>query len=485
LLDTSPCFIPCVMSDLPPIPEPLWGTVPPEAQAAIRALLTTLERRIADLEERVNKNSTNSSKPPSSDPPTVKRRPPATASGKKPGGQPGHRHHPRALAPPEKLRQVIECKPQECRRCGHQLHGDDPEPIRHQVAEVPPVQPVVDEYRLHRLVCPRCHRSTCAALPPGVPEGAFGHRLRAILSVLAGGYRLGKRPIRQLALDLFGLSISTGMICRLERQGSIELTAPVEQLREHVRQADSSHIDETSWKQGRGKMWLWVAVTKLVTVFTIAPTRGADVAKGMLGCAARKVVISDRLKSYAWIKRRQFCWAHLRRDFQAMIDRGGEAGEVGQRLLEHSDALFGWWHRVRDGKLARSSFQTYVAMMRPCLREDLERGAACACSKTAGTCRELLSGETHLWTFVRVEGVEPTNNHAERALRHGVIYRKLSGGTASESGSRFVERMLSVVATCRQQDIDVLEYLTRCYQASLDGQPAPSLLPSASSTQVA
>jgi transposase len=473
------------MSDSPPIPEPLWDTVPPEAQAAIRALLTTLERRIADLEERVNKNSTNSSKPPSSDPPSVKRRPPATASGKKPGGQPGHRHHPRALVPPERLRQVIRCKPQQCRRCGHELHGDDPEPIRHQVAEVPPVRPVVDEYRLHRLECPRCHRSTCAALPPGVPTGAFGHRLRAILSVLAGGYRLGKRPIRQLAFDLFGLSISTGMICRLERQGAIELTAPVEQLREHVRRADSAHIDETSWKQGRDKMWLWAAVTKLVTVFTIAPTRGAEVAKGMLGCAARKVVISDRLKSYNWIKRRQFCWAHLRRDFQAMIDRGGEAGEVGQRLLEHSDALFEWWHRVRAGTLARSSFQTYVAMMRPFMQEDLERGAACGCPKTAGTCRELLSGETHLWTFVRVEGVEPTNNHAERALRHGVIYRKLSGGTASESGSRFVERMLTVVATCRQQDINVLEYLTRCYQASQDGQPAPSLLPSVASTQAA
>ena len=130
-----------------------------------------------------------------------------------------------------------------------------------------------------------------------------------------------------------------------------------------------------------------------------------------------------------------------------MIDRGGEAGEVGRRLLGHSDALFEWWHRVRDATLARSSFQTYVATMRPFLREDLERGAACACPKTAGTCRELLAGERHLWTFVRVEEVEPTNNDAERALRHGVIYRKTSGGTASESGSRFVERLLKVVAT--------------------------------------
>jgi transposase len=389
------------------------------------------------------------------------------------------------LVPPERLRNVIECKPPHCRWCHQPLHGDDPEPIRHQVAEVPPVEPTVDEYRLHRLKCPRCGTSTCATLPPGVPTGAFGPRLRAILSVLAGAYRLGKRPIRQLASDLLGLSISTGMICRLERQGAAELEAPVEGLREHARQAASAHIDETSWKQGRDKAWLWATVTKVATVFTIATSRGAEVAKGMLGRAAGKVVISDRFKSYGWIKRRQFCWAHLRRDFQAMIDRGGEAAEVGRRLMGHSDALFRWWHRVRDGTLARSSFQTYVATMRPFLKEDLERGTACPCPRTAGTCRELLAGETHLWTFVRVCGIEPTNNEAERALRHGVIYRKLSGGTASEAGSRFVERLLTVVATCRQQEVNVLEYLTRCYQSHQDGQPAPSLLPSASTKQAA
>jgi len=365
------------------------------------------------------------------------------------------------------------------------LQGNDPEPIRHQVAELPPVQPTVDEYRLHRLTCPRCRTSTCATLPVGVPQGAFGPRLRAILSVLAGGYRLGKRPIRRLAFDLLGLSISTGMICRLERQSADELKAPVEELRQYVREAAVTHIDETSWWQGRDKMWLWTAVTRLVTVFVIAPSRGADVARDILGTDDGKVVISDRLKSYAWIKRHQFCWAHLDRDFQAMIDRGGESAEVGRLLLGHSERLFDWWHRVRDGTMARTTLRSKVAMMRFSLREDLRRGVKCGCSKTAGTCRELLSGEAHLWTFVRVEGVEPTNNDAERALRHGVIYRKLSGGTDGEAGSRFVERMLSVVATCRQQEIDLLDYLTRCYQARLDGQAAPSLLPTTSTAEAA
>jgi transposase len=322
-------------------------------------------------------------------------------------------------------------------------------------------------------------------LPPGVPTGAFGSRLRAILSVLAGGYRLGKPPIRQLALDLLGLSISIGMFCRLERQSADELETPVEELREYVRDAGVAHIDETSWWQGRDKMWLWAAVTRLVRVFTIAPTRGADVAKQVLGTDAKKVVISDRLSSYGWIKRRQFCWAHLNRDFQAMVDRGGESAEVGRLLLDHSVKLFDWWYRVRDGTMARATLRSKVAMMRLTFREDLRRGVKCGFAKTAGTCRELLSGESHVWTFVRVEGVEPTNNHAERALRHGVIYRKLRGGTDSEAGSRFVERMLTVVATCRQQDINVLDYLTRCYQARLDGRAVPTLLPQTSMAQAA
>ena len=469
----------------PPLPQTLWDTLSPEVQAAVSGLVQSFEERIADLEEQLGKNSTNSSKPPSSDPPSVKRRPPAPASGKKRGGQPGHHRKARPLVPPEQLRQVIACKPPQCRWCGDALAGDDPDPIRHQVAEVPPVLPMADEYRLHRLKCPRCRTSTCATLPTGVPQGAFGPRLRAILSVMAGAYRLGKRPIRQLAFDLLGLSISVGMICRLERQAAAELEAPVEELREYVREAAVAHIDETSWWQGRDKMWLWAAVTKGATVFTIAGSRGADVAKRILGADARKVVVSDRFRSYGWIKRRQYCWAHLDRDFQAMIDRGGEAAEVGRRLLGHSERLFGWWHRVRGGTMARATMRCYVDFMRPSFRADLRRGLGCGCAKTAGTCRELLAGETHLWTFVRVEGVEPTNNDAERALRHGVIYRKLSGGTDSEAGSRFVERMLSVVATCRQQEVNVLDYLTRCYQARLEGQPVPSLLPAATSTQAA
>src|SRR4051794_35883904 len=239
---------------------------------------------------------------------------------------------------------------------------------------------------------------------------------------MAGAYRLGKRPIRQLAFDLLGLSISVGMICRLERQSADELEAPVEELRQYVREAAVAHIDETSWWQGRDKMWLWTAVTRLVTAFTIAPSRGADVAKEILGTDAQKVVISDRLKSYGWIKRRQFCWAHLNRDLQAMVDRGGESVEVGRLLLGHSERLFDWWHRVRDGTMARATLRSKVAMIRFSFREDLRRGVKCGCSKTAGTCRELLAGGVPIWTVLGVEGGGAADHKADRGVGPGGIY---------------------------------------------------------------
>src|SRR4051812_40514798 len=189
------------MPDHPPLAQPIWDTLSPEAQAAVSELVDSFERRVAALQEQGRRNSTDSSRPPSSDPPSVKRRPPSPPSGKKRGGQPGHARHARPLVPPEAVRQVIECKPPQCRWCGDALAGDDAEPLRHQVAELPPVRPVVDEYRLHRLTCPRCRTSTRAKLPPGVPAGVFGPRLRAVLSVLAGAYRLRERAHPPMGLS--------------------------------------------------------------------------------------------------------------------------------------------------------------------------------------------------------------------------------------------------------------------------------------------
>jgi transposase len=466
------------MSPHPSIPESLWNTVPPEAQAAILAVIASLEKRIADLEARLDQNSTNSSKPLSTDPPSIKlkRRPPAPPSGCNRGGQPGHKRHTRALVPPEQIRETFEVMPAHCGGCGAALQGHDPDPARHQVAEIPPVRPDIDEYRLHRLTCSCCGMTTRAELPAGVPTGPFGPRLRAILTMFAGSYRLAKRPIQQLASDLFGLDISLGMIPKLERRAAEILGPAVAEVAAAIVAAPSAHIDETSWSEANEKAWLWVGLTDDLTAFTIADGRGADVARSILGTDEAKGVISDRFPSYDWIEQQRYCWSHLRRDFQAMIDRHDEGSAIGPELLGSSDRLFHRWHKYRDGEMARSTFLGYARPIRWGVQQALSRGAACASEKTAATCRMLLEGEEHLWTFLRVRGIELTNNSAERALRHAVLWRKASGGTASEWGRRFVERVLSVAATCRQQGRNVLEFLTDCFKAQQSGQRIPSLL---------
>jgi transposase len=469
-----------------PIPDALWAEVPPDAQAATAAVfvamqqrITALEARVCDLEARLKLNSTNSSKPPSSDPIAMKRKPPVPPTGRRRGGQPGPRKATRALVAPEKVAEVIACKPDTWRRCQYPLAGDDPEPLVHPVAELPPVAPVVIAYRLHRLACPRCQETTCGDLPAGVPRGAFGPRWPAVLAVLAGAYRLSKGQIQPLVADPFGLSISTGMVAKLERASAATLEAPDHELAVAVHEADVVNIDETAWREHRLKVWLWATVTHLFTVFTIAKNRSGEVARALLGSQDGQVVGSDRFGAYDWIlaRWRQVCWAHLRRDFQAMVDRGGDGATSGRRLLSLSNRLFRHWHRVRDGTLGWSLFQERMSRLRREVKKALEDGSRCACATTAATCFEILKVEEGLWTFARVKGIEPTNNAVERALRHAVLWRRSSGGTDSVRGSRFVERMLTVVATCRHQGRDVLDYRTSCFEAGCRGQALPPLRP--------
>jgi transposase len=474
------------MSQQLPIPEPLWGTVPADAQAALLDAWKSMQDRIAaleatvrDLQARLQLNSTNSSKPPSSDPIGLKRKPPTPPSRRKRGGQPGHRKAFRALVSPEKLRSSTDCRPESCRRCGHALQGADPAPLIHQVADLPRIEPLVDEDRLHRLTCPGCGTTTCAPLPEGVPTGHFSPYTQAVLATLAGAYRLSKRQIQQLVGDLLGLSISVGMISKLERQSAEALRVPYNELAAAVHTADVIGADETSWRQERGKAWLWVAVTALFTVFTIAGNRSAAVARAVLGTREGPIAVTDRLSAYDWIagSSRQVCWSHLRRDFQAMIDRGGAAEPIGRELLRLSDRLFRWWHRLGAEQVDWGRFGVAMDRLRREVKAALEDGVRCDCAPTRGTCAELLRVEESLWTFARVRGVPPENNAAERAERHAVIWRRISGGTDSAEGSRFVERMLTVVATCRQQGRDVLDYLASCFEASRRDQAIPSLLP--------
>jgi transposase len=472
------------MSQEPPIPKELWDLIPSAAQAALLALLGNLQGelaalrlQVADLTARLGQNSQNSSKPPSSDAPAVKRPPPREPSGRRRGAQPGHELHRRPWLPPD---EEIPRKPTTCRRCGEALAGADPQPLLHQVIELPAIKPLVTHYQLHRLVCRRCGTSTCAALPEGVATGQQGPRLQGVLAVLTGAYRLSKEQAETLCADVFSIPLCSGTICHLEQQTTAALTPVVEELRQHIK-TEHANLDETSWREEGQRAWLWVAVTALVTVFHLARSRGGAIARSLLGPGLHWVVTSDRYSAYTWLalRRRQLCWAHLRRDFQAMIDRHNAGSAIGTELLLFSDDVFLWWYRVRDGTLRRSSLRTYIAGQRPWLRTLLEQGVVCGCAKTAGVCRELLQREPALWTFLRVEGVEPTNNAAERALRHAVLWRKSSYGTASAKGSQYVATILSVVATCRQQGRNVLEFVTACCQARLQGRPAPSLLPTA------
>jgi transposase len=289
---------------------------------------------------------------------------------------------------------------------------------------------------------------------------------------------MSKRMVATFCTDVLGVPLALGEVCQVAEWVTTALEPPVQEARAYVR-THPVNGDETTWREQRQRVYLWVAVTQLVSVFLIRASRGARVLRELLGESYKAVLTSDRAKAYNGhpLLKRQVGWAHLCRDFQAMVDRGGPAAEVGRLLLMPAEIVFGWWHWVREGWWQRATFQRRLPWLRRSLRAALAQGTWSPCEQTAATCREVLRVEPALWTFVRVEGVEPTNNAAERALRHAVQWRKTSYGTDSSGGSRFVETMLTVVTTCRQQKRNVWAYLTACCQARYAGTTPPSLLP--------
>ena len=466
-----------------PFPPEIWERIPPEAQAYIRALesrVAALEATVQQLREQVQQTSRTSSRPPSSDPPqALGQRPRREPTGRRPGGQPGHEGQARALVPVEEVDVVVPVKPERCHHCQHLLQGEDPQPQRHQVTEIPPVKPVVTEYQLHRLVCPACGEETRAEVPAGVPTGGFGPRVQAITALCTGAYHLSKRTTQRALEDMFGVQMGLGTIATLEHATVQAVAEPVAEARAYVQQQPAAYLDETGWREGQQRAWLWTAVTEWVTVFVVRASRGGKVAQELLGERFWGWLVTDRWSAYTWYPawRRQVCWAHLLRDIEAMIERGGRSREMGEALQVQARQMFQWWHRVREGTLAHRTFASSMWPVRQEVERLLEAGQTCGVPKTEGTCRELLKLRQALWTFVRHEGVEPTNNAAERAIRPGVLWRKGSFGTQSAEGSRFVEAMMTVVATLKQQHRNVLAYVTAACEAALCGQPAPSLLP--------
>ncbi len=448
--------------------------------AELRAEIRQLKARLRKFEDRSRQTSQNSSLPPSSDPPSVPSKTPREPSGRKPGGQPKHPKHTRDLVPPERVNKTVPLKPERCKKCRRPLQGEDPNPLRHQVIDLPPVEPFITEYQRHALLCEDCRTVTRAALPAGVPPGNFSSRVVAVVSLLTSYYHLGRRMASDAMGDLFGVTMSVGSVSNCEQMASLALKDAVAEAHAYVQKQPVKNGDETTWYEGvrRLKAWAWAAFTPEVTVFLIRTSRGTAVAKELLGKVCG-VLITDRWCAYTWwpLAFRQLCWAHLKRHFQAFVDWGGSAAPIGQALLEEVTLLFTWWHRVRDGTLSRSSFQSYVVPLRRRVKTLLTRGSLCGHKKTMSMCREILTVEKALWTFVRIPGVEPTNNAAERVIRALVIWRKLCFGTHSPEGSRFVERMMTVVCTLNQQGRNVVDYVTASVEAAMRGQCPPSLLP--------
>lgn len=467
---------------LPITPEQI-AALPPEFRAILEAVIEHFEKRIGQLQAELaaaKQTPRNSSLPPSTEHPHAKPTPQRRKSGKKPGGQSGHAKAERALIPVEQCQAVVAVRPRRCRRCGQRLAGNDPQPWRHQVWELPEIKPIVTEYQRHRLTCECCGETTCGALPPGVPASQAGPRLVALTALLMGCFKQSKRRVALFLEQVLNQPCSPGWVVKLEHQATAALTPAYDELAARLPAETVLGIDESPTKQARQKSWLWTFVAGSYTVFAWRTTRAATVLQELLGDAFSGVVNCDRAKMYWKIGRPQWCWAHLKRDFQALVDYPDhQVKRLGRDLLRPTCELFRHWSRCRDGTITRAGM---LRLTRP-IREEIDslllRGVFSGNKKLVGMCRPLYAHRDWLWTFLDVEGVEPTNNASERALRPAVIWRKLSFGTQSERGSRFVETILTVVETCHRQSRNSFEYLTAAMQAHFAGQAAPSLLPTA------
>lgn len=442
-------------------------------------MLAAAMAEIAELRARLAQNSSNSSKPPSSDGPSVPPRRSREPTGQPRGGRPGHKKHERTLLPPERVIEVHELKPSSCRRCGSGLHGTDATPHRHQVIDVPRQPAMAVEYRQHALRCDRCCITTQAELPHGVPRTMLGPNLTAMLTAMTGAYRMTTRMSQEMLADFHGVPACAATVINTEQRMSAALANAHAEAAAAVREDAVVHADETGWRERLKKAWLWVGATSDLAVFLIRKSRGGDVARELLGPTFDGTLVSDRWSGYGWVNasRRQLCWAHLKRHFKGFLDLGPTPRKLGRALLAATRRLFKEIGRARDGTIRHATFRLNLRPVQRRIEALLEKGRACSHKKVSGMCREILVLRDALWTFTRRPCVDPTNNHAERVLRHAVVWRKSSYGTDSEAGSRYVERVLTAVQTLRLQGRNVLDFLVSTYQASLHGTAPPSLLP--------
>jgi len=451
-----------------------------EVLLAMDRRIQQLEARVEKLERELAKSSRNSSRPPSSDPPG---RPPKRSkdrSGRGRGAQPGHEGHGRELLPTSVVDQVIEHWPARC-RCGHVFADADRVPVgvpaRHQVEELPELAVRVIEHRRERLRCPDCGVQSMGELPGEVAQSSFGPRLQAAVAVLSVRNRVSRRDAVELCEELFGARIATGTIDQILARTGEALAEPHEDLLDHARGSAHLNVDETGWRLRGSQRALWGAFSEKLAVFQISPSRHEDHAKELLS-DTEAVITSDRWWAYSHLplRRRQICWAHLRRDFKAHAEGLAVEKEFGELGLSICERLFWAWEcfsHTQDRRELRRQIRELQRELKPALRRFA--GKAARYKYVHRMARNLLKLWPALWTFAAVPGVEPTNNHAERALRGAVIYRKLSLGSQSEDGERRIARLLSASITCRLQGRSLHAYLVELLTAQARGDPLPLL----------
>lgn len=450
-----------------------------------RELLLALFDRVAEqgeqlerLERRLGQNSRNSSLPPSSDRGQAPTRPARKRSGRKQGGQPGHEGCSRQMI--DDPDETVEHRPERCRKCGREMTGQERivgRPVRHQVIELPDAVVVTTEHQLLKVCCPGCGTHTRAELPAGVERGAFGPRLRATVVMLAA-MLMSRRATLTLLWDMFGVQISLGSIDHILKQASDALAVPWEAIKRAVQAADVAHADETSWARAGQRLWLWSALSATAACYRIDATRARCAARELLG-DFDGLLIADRYSVYDFIdpERRQVCLAHLARNFQAFAERPGACGRHGQQVRALIDEA------IRADSAARSDGHTLAWHSGPLgaihdrLMDAIEAGERSHTPELARLCATVLDIWPTLWNFTEHLGVEATNNRAERALRHAVLWRKTSNGTQTDAGDRFVERILSIRETCRLNQQPLHAYLVDLHTARLTGQPIPAPLP--------
>ena len=467
-----------------------WAATPPRVRAVIRTLLAavaelpTFQARIAELEARLNQTSRNSSKPPSSDPPSAPPPPTKTLRGKpKPkGAQPGHPDQQRELLPEAEVDTVVPVHPTHCPNC-HDMLPATLRPVclpdRQQVWELPEIQPTVTEYQYLTVCCPGCGALATGTPAADVPPGAFGPRVVALIALLHGRYRISDRELVALLQMVWQLPISVGSVAHLQQVASAALAPAQTEVQQAVEQVAHANVDETSWREGARKPWLWVAVTAVATLFMLQYGRGKTQLRALLGATFAGLVTSDRLSAYNSLdpQRRQLCWAHLVRNLRGRAEAVGPWQAEATALLWLAEEVLVIWAMFREGTLDRATMQGMIQAIQQAMWERVEPGQSL--TNTLGSiCADLVPRWDALWTFLHAEGVEPTNNAAERALRPAVLWRKGCYGTQSAGGSRFVERMLTVSATCQQHDRPLLPYLVDAITAYWADHPAPKLLPS-------